>query len=211
MAGKTWKWDITRIAKSWYSGGTNYGILLKDISDSGGYKEWYTTNAEYGDVPSVTFEYTDFAGIEGYWDYATSDIGRGGAANVNLYNGNMIYTHSDLAMNGSRMPVAVDHVFNSTFRNENNEKMLYGNGWRTNFDQRVESVTIGSTSYYKYTDEDGTAHYFALKDNEWEVEDGIDLKLTVGEGNAVTIKDKTDNMMVFYPVADAASPLPQLY
>jgi hypothetical protein len=87
-----------------------------------------TTNAEYGDVPSLPLNIPILPVSEGYWDYATSDICRGGAANVNLYNGNMIYTHSDLAMNGSRMPVAVDHVFNSTFRNENNEKMLYGNG-----------------------------------------------------------------------------------
>lgn len=208
VAGKKWDWDITRIAKSWYSGGTNYGILLKDISDSGGYKEWYTTNnPNSAEVPSVTFQYTDFAGIEEYWDYASSDIGRGGSTNVNFYNGNMIYMHSDLEMDGSRMPVAINHVFNSTFRNEKNDDMLFGNGWRTNYDQRVESLKINSTLYYKYTDEDGTAHYFAFKDNEWTAEDGIDLKLTIGTDNTITIKDKTDNIMVLHEVVDPIAPV----
>lgn len=205
-AGKTWDWDITRIAKNWYSGSANNGILLKDVSDTGGYKEWYTTNATYGDVPYAYFVYTNYAGLEGYWDYASSSIGRGGSANVNLYNGNMVYTHSDLEMNGNRMPVAIAHVFNSTTRNDNDTSMLYGKGWRTNFDQRVEYVTIAETNYYAYTDEDGTVHYFVLKDGEWKAEDGIDLKLTVGGSNEITIMDKTDNKLVFYPVADPNKP-----
>lgn len=206
VAGKTYDWDITRIAKNWYSGVANNGILLKDVSDTGGYKEWFTTNATYGDVPYCYFVYTDFAGMEGYWDYVSSSVGRGGTANVNLYNGNLVYTHSDLEMTGNRMPVGIAHVFNSTSRNDNDSKMLYGNGWRTNFDQRVGYVTIAGTTYYKYTDEDGTVHYFVLVDGVWKAEDGIDLKLSVGGGNAITVSDTSDNKMVFYPVADANKP-----
>lgn len=189
------KWDITRIAKSWYNGGANNGVLLKDISDSGNYKEWYTTNATYGDVPYAYFVYTNYAGLENYWDYTSSSIGRGGTANVNLYNGNMVYIHSDLEMDGNRMPVSVSHVFNSTYRDAQNR---YGKGWVTNYEQRVHSVSIGDINYYSYVDQDVTAHYFRDVNGEWKVEDGIDLKLTVGS-DEITIQDKEENKMVFYP------------
>lgn len=204
VANKTFEWDVTRIAKSWYSGTANNGILLKDISDSGGYKEWYTSNAAYGDVPYAYFVYTNYAGLEGYWDYASSSIGRGGAANINLYNGNLVYTHSTLATTGNRMPVSITHVFNSSARDDN--WLVYGYGWRTNYDQRIEYVSISGTNYYKYTDEDGTVHYFVMSGGEWKSEDGIDLKLSVGGDNTITLKDKSENKMVFFPVSDATKP-----
>ena len=36
-------------------------------------------------------------------------------------------------------------------------------GWRTNYNQRVEQITLGGTTYYRWEDEDGTRHYFMKK------------------------------------------------
>ena len=205
-AGDTYEWNITHIAKKWYNAGTNYGLLLKGITDSTAYSEWYTTSATFGDVPYAYFVYVNYSGLENYWDYASASLGREGTANVNLYNGNLIYTHTDVSKNNNIMPVTVAHVFNSNTKNVNDSKMLYGNGWRTNYDQRLTIVSIAGTSYYKYVDGDGTEHYFVYTDNRWLSEDGLDLELHIDPANSVTITDKQDNNLVFYLPTNAAKP-----
>jgi RHS repeat-associated protein len=206
-ANVSYEWDITRIAKHWYTGGTNYGVLLKDMSSTGGYKEFYSADAVYFPqyVPYAYFVYTNYSGLEGSWDYLSSGQGRSGTAHVNLYNGNLVYTHGDVAMTGNRLPIAVTHVWNSTTRDSNETKMLYGKGWRTNYDQRVSPVTISGVSYYQYTDEDGTIHYFRLLGSEWKDESGLDLKLTVSSF-VVTITDKQGNYLVFHPTNSSSKP-----
>ncbi len=203
-----YEWDITKMAKSWYTGGTNYGLLLKDMSSTGGYKEFWSADAVYYPqyVPYAYFVYTNYSGLEGYWDYTSSSfLGRSGTANVNLYNGNLVYTHSDVSMTGNRLPIAVTHVFNSTTKDTNDSKMLYGKGWRTNYDQRVSYVTIAGVNYYQYTDEDGTIHYFKSVSGVWKDESGLDFKLTVSS-NIVTITDKSDNILKFYATNDSLKP-----
>ncbi len=204
-ANVVYEWDITKVAKKWYSGGTRNGLLLKDMSSTSNYKEWYTSNAVYGNVPYCYFVYTNFSGIEGYWDYTTASLDRSGSASVNLYNGNLVYAHTDVATTGNRMPVTISHVFNSTTKDQNDSLMLYGEGWRTNYDQRVTSVTIGGTAYYKYIDEDCTEHYFSLQSGVWKDESGLDFELTISS-NVPTITDKKDNKMVFYATNDATKP-----
>lgn len=204
-ANDTYEWDITRIAKKWYSGGARNGLLLKDMSPTSNYKEWYTSNAVYGNVPYCYFVYTNFAGMEGYWDYTTASLDRSGSANVSLYNGNLVYSHADVSTTGNRMPVSISHIFNSTNKDDNDTKMLYGAGWRTNYDQRVTNVTIGGISYYKYIDEDGTEHYFSLQNNVWQDESGLDFDLVINS-NVPTVTDKKDNKLVFYATNDATKP-----
>ncbi|MDW7656457.1 MAG: DNRLRE domain-containing protein, partial [Bacillota bacterium] len=203
-AGGAYEWDITRIAKKWYTGSTNYGVLLKDISQTGAKQEYYSSDSG-SIVPYAYFVYTNYTGLEGYWDYTGSSLGRSGAASINLYNGNLVYTHSDVAMTGNRLPIAVTHVFNSTTRDDNDSKMLYGRGWRTNYDQRVSTVTIGTVNYYKYVDEDGTIHYFRQVNGVWKDESGLDLRLTVAS-YVVTITDKNGNFLVFHPTNSATKP-----
>ena len=204
-AGDTYEWDITRIAKKWYSGGSRNGLLLKDMDDTNNYKEWYTANAEYGNVPYCYFVYTNFTGFEGYWDYTSSSLGRSGTASVNLYNGNLVYSHNDVSESGNRMPVTVSHIFNSTTKDSDESSMYYGNGWRTNYDQRISSVNIGGVDYRKYIDEDGTEHYFTLRDGAWKDESGLDVTLLFNSG-IPRITDKNGNSIFFYPTTDANKP-----
>jgi hypothetical protein len=207
-ANEYYIWDITRIAKAWYTGTPDYGVLLKDMSDSGGYKEWWSSNAIYYQqyLPSIYIVYTNYSGLESCWDYSTTSLGRSGSASVNLYNGNLVYTHTDLAMNGNRLPVTISSVFNSTTKDDNDSKVLCGKGWRTNYDQRVSYVTIGGTNYYKYTDGDGTIHYFYNESgNTWKDESGLDLTMTIAS-NVPTITDTKDNKLVFYATNDANKP-----
>ena len=203
-AGVEYEWDITRIAKKWYTGGSNHGVLLKDMSDTG-YKQEYYSSDSGSIVPYAYFVYCNYSGLEGYWDYSSAGLGRSGSAHVNLYNGNLVYTHPDVAMTGSRLPIAVTHVFNSTTRDDNDSKQLYGKGWRTNYDQRVDPVTIAGMNYYRYTDEDGTIHYFKNISGTWKDESGLALKLTVSS-YVVTITDKQGNHLVFHPTNSSSKP-----
>jgi YD repeat-containing protein len=174
------------------------------MSHTGEKQEYYSSDSG-SIVPYAYFVYTNYSGLEGYWDYTGSSLGRSGAANINLYNGNLVYTHSDVVMTGNRLPIAVTHVFNSTTRDDNDSKMLYGKGWRTNYDQRVSTVTIGAVNYYKYIDEDGTIHYFRQVNGVWKDESGLDLELTVAS-YVVTLTDKNDNFLVFHPTNSSTKP-----
>lgn len=209
-SGVDYFWDITRVAKQWYTGGSNYGILLQDMASANNYKQFYSADAIYypEKVPVVYFVYTNFSGLEGYWDYASVGLGNG-AANANLYNGNLVYTQTDLSTNGNRMPVSITHTFNSTNKDVQDVNMLYGRGWRTNYDQRVVPIDFDNNNvidYYQYVDEDGTIHYFSKDDGIWKDESGLDLTLTVAADNVVTITDKKENKLVFYATNSPTRP-----
>jgi len=96
------------------------------------------------------------------------------------------------------MPVSISHVYNTNDSKTNNFGM--GNGWRTNFNQRVYQYAQNS-SYYVWEDGDGTAHYFYyLSSNTYKDEDGLELTLTTngtGTDNKYKIVDKNGNASYF--------------
>jgi len=71
--------------------------------------------------------------------------------------------------------------------------------------------------YYKWVDEDGTAHYFALddEDDKWKDEDGLDLELDQayisGSLTYFKIKDKKDNYKLFYSSGSLKGKLRYVY
>ena len=74
----------------------------------------------------------------------------------------------DIGILASLDPIAIDQacidlVYNS---NDKDTDIGYGYGFRLNYHQTVKPVTIGSTAYYEYVDEDGTAHYFYKDENQ---------------------------------------------
>lgn len=80
------------------------------------YNKYYLlyTSIAYGDCrPQVTIDYVNNSGLEDYWTYHSQDIGRAGTGYINDYNGNFVLIHDDLDMNGNRMPISLNHVFNS--------------------------------------------------------------------------------------------------
>ena len=69
-------------------------------------------------------------------------------------------------MTGQYLPVSISHVWNASQKSNNDPvnsgSMYFGKGMRLNLSLRIEASTV--TGYpYKFTDADGTVHYFSLK------------------------------------------------
>ncbi|WP_163537248.1 DNRLRE domain-containing protein [Gracilibacillus sp. YIM 98692] len=201
-AGTPFGWDITEIAKEWYASGNNYGLMLKNKDENSGYTEFFSsdTSSTYEEFrPIVTLDYVNNSGLENYWSYHSQDVGRAGTGYVNDYNGNLIFVHNDISMSGNRMPVSINHVYNS---NDRNDDIGYGPGFRLNLSQKVVPKDIDGTSYYLFTDEDGTVHYFEETDdtNTYEDDAGLNLTLKVDSNSTderYVITDKKDNTLSF--------------
>ncbi|WP_160680471.1 DNRLRE domain-containing protein [Clostridium sp. C8-1-8] len=195
-----YKWDITSIAKEWYTTGTNNGVMLKYNDENAGHTAFWSSDVSDTYVnlrPRIIFDYVNNSGLEDYWTYHSQDIGRAGTGYVNDYNGNLVHVHSDVATTGSKMPISVNHVFNSNNKDQN---IGYGLGWRLNYGQKVSYYQkIENVDYYRYEDEDGTVHYFKYDSASatFKDESGMNLTLTKNGDGTFTIKDKKDNLLNF--------------
>ena len=200
-AGADFIWDVTSIVKDWYNTGNNYGLMIKANDETVGYNEFLssdTSEAYASRRPQVVLDYINNSGLESYWTYHSQTVDRAGTGYINDYNGNLIFQHDDLSMSGSKMPVNINHVYNS---NDRNSSFGYGNGWRLNLSQRVTKELIGGINYYCYTDEDGTKHYFYYDSasSSYKDENGLNITLTVNADGSYVIKDKSGNQLKFVP------------
>ncbi|WP_162920305.1 DNRLRE domain-containing protein [Clostridium fermenticellae] len=205
--GEPMTWDVTRVVKEWLSSGVNYGIMLKNSDETVGYNQFLSSNVseydEYGNHlaearPRIRIDYINNSGLEDYWTFHNQTAGRAGTGYVNDYNGNLIFVHNDLAMDGNKMPLTLNHIFNS---NDRNSSRGYGLGWRLNLNQKVDFVTIGEGEFYVYTDEDGTKHYFYYDASTatYKEQLGSDLTFTKNSDNSYIIKDKNGGTLEFVP------------
>jgi RHS repeat-associated protein len=195
---KNFSWDITSIAKEWYTTGNNFGVMLKSENDLGNYQEFLAsdTNPDYrGARPLVGFSFVNNTGLESYWTYHSQDVGRAGTGYVNDYNGNLIFTHNDITMSGNRLPVSITHVYNE---NERGKNIGFGQGYRLNLSQKVYGTTISGTQYYIYEDEDGTKHYFKADNiSSMKADTLADTELCKNSDGSFRLKDKKDNKINF--------------
>lgn len=199
-AGTFINWDVTGIVKDWYTSGNNNGLMLKQQDETVGYEEFFSsdTSATYTIAhPQVSIRYVNNTGLESYWTYHSQDVGRAGTGYINDYNGNLIYKHDDLSMSGSKLPVNIQHIFNSN--DKTNLAIGYGNGWRLNLSQRITHGPINGTDTYCYTDDDGTKHYFYydIPTSTYKDEDGLNITLTMNGDGTYNVKDKTTNKLIF--------------
>lgn len=197
---KTNSVDITKMVKEWYTTGNNYGLMLKEHNENISTQKQSVfflsanTGAAYeAKRPVVYITYRNQTGLEGYLSYHTYNVGRAGTVYSNDYNGNLVLVHPDVATLGGVFPVTVNHVYNS---NDKTANIGYGNGFRLNLTQTLESVTLSGVTYLKYIDEDGTAHYFYNKDGVYHDEDGMNLTLNL-ENEQYVMRDKTGNKSIF--------------
>lgn len=207
-------WNVTSIVRDWYTTGNNNGLMLKNNDESltTGYTEYISANtsAAYTNLrATILLTYVNYSGLEDYWTYHSQDVGRAGTGYVNDYNGNLVFIHNDLAMSGNRMPLTLNHVYNSNYKNndgkddENDDEedaLKYGPGWRLNLNQRIHEKPIGSTLYYVYTDGDGTKHYFKYVAERGAIVDELnptEYTLTKNPDNSYVIKDKKNNRLDF--------------
>ncbi|MGN1270222.1 MAG: RHS repeat-associated core domain-containing protein [Clostridia bacterium] len=196
------RFDITTLVKDWYTTGNNYGVMLKEhneyYQESGTDAYFYSadTSGTYTNCrPSIIIAYRNQTGIESYLSYHTQTIGRAGVIYTNDYNGNLTLIHTDASTPGNRLPVTIEHIYNT---NEKDTDIGYGKGIRLNLAQTIELKTISSVEYLKYIDEDATAHYFKKDSttNIYEDEDGLGLTITTSGDNKI-MTDKSGNTMTF--------------
>lgn len=199
---KFYYFDITSIVKDWYVTGNNYGVVLKDhtetynSSHSDAYFYSSDVSSSYINArPMIQMVYRNQTGIEDYQTYHTQTVGRAGTVYTNDYNGNLVLTHQDVSTKGNLLPATVSHIYNT---NNKDIDIGYGKGFRTNLSQTIKIVTIDNVEYAKYIDEDGTEHYFKKEGNEYKDEDGLGLTLTLDSNNINFImKDKEKNILLF--------------
>ena len=203
-----YQWDITRLARRWYSEGisglqplTNLGVALISNKESAGgtnYCELYAVEGKYTVKPALTVQYISASGTEDYWDSTSQSIGRAGTVSVNNYSGSLTLTRTDLGYSGNRMPVQIAFTYNYDYAGAN---IGYGRGWRMNYSHQIESKTIDNVQYYKWMDGDGTVKYFVNSGGTWIDEAGQGYTLTVGgsstSGVKYTITDKELNRLEF--------------
>ena len=197
---KFYYFDITSIVKDWYVTGNNYGLVLKEhtetynLARSDVYFYSADVNAAYINArPMVQIVYRNQTGLESYQTYHTQNVGRAGTIYTNDYNGNLTLLHHDFSTPGQNLSVSVNHVYNT---NDKNVNIGYGNGYRLNISQTIEKVTIGSKEYVRYTDEDGTKHYFEKQGSSYIDSENLGLELTF-ENEKFTLKDKSNNKFIF--------------
>jgi len=191
--------DITSLVKNWYVSGNNYGLLLKEHVEkkvSGrndvSFISSDTSSAYTLKRPYIIIQYRNQTGLENYLTTHQQNIGRT-TTYTNDYNGNLTLIHQDTETPGNRLPASIYHVYNT---NDKDINIGYGNGFRLNLNQTLESVTISGISYLRYIDEDGTRHYFYKESNIWKDEDGLDLEITASNTNYI-MKDKGGNTSTF--------------
>ena len=164
-------WDITRLASEWTEGGVaNHGVLLKfDKSPSNGSIAnafFCSTNGRYNPVeyyPQILYQYINTTGIEDYYSYHTQDLGYAGQAYTNDLTGNLTIINPILQTGGSLMPITISLVYNTN--NINESATPYGRGWKLNWSQKIDwsvKSNYDNTQYVKYTDCDGTEHFFTV-------------------------------------------------
>ncbi len=181
IANETYlSYNITRAAKKWYKDPTsNYGLIFvgsnENSSSDAFIRYWGEDNgAVYR--PRLYISYLNCRGIENYQSYHTSSAASAGTGYVNDFSGDLTFVHTDFVGSGSRMPISISHIYNSSvignekfFTNFYTQKLKSGKGWKMNFQVDLNNVKNGSDApvwetdaTYVYTDEDGTQHYFIL-------------------------------------------------
>ena len=206
-----WKeWNITKAVKKWYEGtSANNGIMLKStlenvssMVDSCIYAWYYTeSGATSSAYPLISITYRNNKGLEPYWTYTSASAGSAGTASVNDYSGNLVFSRTDCATTGLRMPVSIERVYNgymakTTYKTT---KPYVGHGWKLNIQQTVAKTSLDKFPYV-YEDGDGTQHYFYKKTangkTQYLDEDGLKLELKINS-SGYTITDEKDNVLTF--------------
>lgn len=216
---QTWHtWEITKAVKQWYSSpSSNYGLAMtSDATSANKRRAWFSYSKMY-----LVVAYRDVTGIEPYYTYQSMDVGRAGTAYISDFSGNLTTVTPLVSYASSVNPISLNLVYNSSyFTGEAPEdfnvpvtmgyKMRMGSGMKLDILQKVEyedlpdeSTSTGFQKYMKYTDGDGTSHYFA-KDLErdstgtWYYdEDGLGLKINEFESGNFRLEDDKGNYSIF--------------
>lgn len=168
--GNTYDLNLTKSVKAWYEkSGKNNGIMIASSDETQDFMSYFhAVDAGTEGVPVIKIEYNSNNGIEDYWSYETTDMGRSGKAYVNKYNGNLTYIHDDISMTGNILPINISHVYNGytdASYAANLKNMYVGKNFHLNIQEFIKRISSSDPLYasgyrYKYYDGDGTVHLF---------------------------------------------------
>ena len=220
-------WDITSLVKERYNSENlpSYSSFALVTYDESVYKNTYCAKATINQSntkgffsngqPILQITYRDTRGIEDYYTNTSQSIGQAGTAYIGDYSDQLTLVKNDLTNTGSVMNFVLSHVYNSAVcyanftKDANMHTMKYsgmniGRGWRLSVQETVVKQVIGSTTYYIYSDGDGTEHYFYYdtEKKKYVDEDGLNLTLSFWTNSTTknvyaTMRDQKDNQKVF--------------
>lgn len=214
--------DITELVQSWYINQNNYGIMLKLSEENYNsdaipmfFSKDYSNNQQISLKPLLSITYINQTGIEDYMNFE-SQIFSMGAVYHNLFNGNLVSIFEIGSTKFGKFPASLKLIYN-THDVVNNNNIGYGLGYRLNFHQTIEEISIDQSNYLKYTDAEGTIHYFINQKRELDKqtnnivtntytdkffdEEGLGYIINVSS-NYYTLKDKLNNEKKFTIVND---------
>ena len=163
-----YQWDVTSAVQRWYNDAAaekgsldNQGFMLIAPTEN----IWTILKAQFQASettasncwPILMIEYRNTSGLESSWAYTSAGAGRAGTVFANTATGNLVVSRCDMSYSGNRMPADIVFTYN---QNDCATDIGYGKGWRSSYSQSLEQVTVSGTTYYKWTDGDGTRIYF---------------------------------------------------
>ena len=210
-------WNLTEVVKNWYADPSlkNRTLAMAIAESRNPWSSSYAAIAcllAYGSThpPIIAVAYRNNTGIEPYYTYATLGGGEAGTAYIADASGQLKIAKGLVSYASTVNPFALSLVYNSdyfTYAFDTDYQppavmglnMRLGAGWTLSAIQRVE-VPVGLTDYLKYTDGDGTAHYFWNnpddEDTAFYDEDGLGLKIEIVNGKYI-MSDDNGNSSTF--------------
>ena len=199
-------WDLTGVTKKWYASSNPSQTVALLPADRGSYSSdkcatvkviAYSANVS----PLYIVAYRNNVGIEPYYTYNTMGAGHAGTAYLADATGQLKVVKEVASYASTANPFSVNLVYNSDyFVNRTStylphgSAMNFGSGWTLDCVQTLASQTIGGREYLRYTDGDGTEHYFtkdSSKDSSYYYdEDGLGLKIKAVSGGYEMSTDK---------------------
>lgn len=213
-------WNITELVKKWYVEGTDNStaaliMMNEDEIDTYYYFASATFYAYASTIPpTLIVSYRNNTGIEPYYTYDTLGCADAGTAYIADATGQLKVGKELVSYASSTNPFSLNLIYNSDYfalssgtnyqpPSKLGLSMTLGSGWTLDCIQKVVPETIDSISYLKYTDGDGTIHYF-MKDSTpadsnypYYDEDGLGLKMKINSTNNYTMADDNGNEWIF--------------
>ena len=132
--------NIANLVRKWYNG-ENYGVMLE--TTAGNMVKLDAAGATYH-KPFMTITYVSLAGMESSLPQDSIGCGRAGMAHVGLFNGNLVFSHQETAMNGNLLPVSIGRYYNSCYHDVN--AFHAGNGWKFSTQKTLHKNSARPTS-----------------------------------------------------------------
>ncbi len=204
--------EITDLVKKWYSGTPNYGIMIKAHNEEYENELYpaFFSNVTESLAPTLIIHYRNQNGLESYMNYISQGYSIG-STNINTYNGNLVGQFGLGQTIGEKNTIGLSLIYNTNDIILESDYKL-GKGYKFNYHQIIElpkeGEVTGEINYLKYTDEDGTIHYFQEEVDEnyngtgnYIDEDGLNLSIIKME-NSYIMTDKYGNQLSFNIIHD---------